>query len=318
MSKKLGAFSINRMLHSVLRFGSIILVVLAIIILALLSFVTNLGIDPSIRNITTIALIALVLNFMIWDMFYKDQYNKVMSEDINNGAKNKYSVHVRYYKARKGFTQQQLRANIRKYNQNYINAWLEDIEDITGRKVNDTVIDTKTGLKEIGIRNGRYKGNSHKFLIWRVKHRKYPKSGIKTPRQLLNILSVGKSDAMKIHTNAENVHRNVGRVTKIITSFVGTFLAASIVYEFIEGTWESAIVKLIINITLIFASLFFGAVSGLKGAQMQLSVTEEICDLLEEWKNVPADIEKYGDIIIDDTDIKTEEKPVDDRCISIE
>lgn len=297
MKNKLLSFNINMLLHAILKYGSILLVVISIVILALLSFVTNIQFDPELRNVTIVTAIALVLNVVIWDTFYKDQNSKVLSEDIKASGLKRYSVHKRYYDARKGFTQQQLRANIRKYNQDFVQSWLDDIEDITGRKIEDTK-DEHDNIVDIGVRNGGYRGNSHKFLIWRVKHRLYPKSGIKSPRQLLNMLSVGKSDSMKIHTNAAKTYHTTGRLAKTFTSLLGALLGASIVYDFITDNWETALIRLAINILLIVMSIVFGSASGIKGAQIQLSSTEEVCELLEEWKHEPAELDKYGDILV--------------------
>lgn len=294
MKNKLLSFNMNTFLHSILKYGSIILVVISVIVLALLSFVTNIQFDPELRNVTIVALVALVLNCMIWDIFYKDQNAKVLSNDVNAAANNKYSVHKRYYDARKGFTQQQLRAGIRKYNQDFVQSWLEDIEDITGRKIEDT-LDAIGNVVDVGIRNGRYKRNSHKFLIWRVKHRLYPKSGVKSPRQLLNMLAVGKSDTMKMHTSAAKIYHTSHRISKIFTSLFGALLGASIVYEFIADHWETAIIRLVINVLLIAMSIVFGSISGIKGAEIQLASTEEVCELLEEWKHEPPLVEKYSE-----------------------
>lgn len=311
MKSRILSFNINTFLHSILKYGSIILVVVSIAVLALLSFVTNIQFDPEMRNVTIVTLVALVLNCSIWDMFYKDQNAKVLSEDVTAALAKQYSVHKRYYDARKGLTQQQLRIEIRKYNQAFTQSWLEDIEDITGRKIDDT-IDDKGNIIDVGIRNGKYRGNTHKFLIWRVKHRLYPKSGVKSPRQLLNMLSVGKSDSMKMHTNAAKVYHTSHRITKIFTSFCGALLGASIVYEFITDHWETASIRLAINILLIVMSIVLGSASGIKGAQIQLSSTEEVCELLEEWKQQPAEFNKYSDInvIVENTsqEVEDEEK----------
>lgn len=311
MANKIGSFNVNKLLYSVLRWGSIILVIFSIILLSILSFVTNLGLSPSIRKITTFALVGSILNYLIWDTFYKDKYTSVMSKDIEQIAAKKYSVHKRYYDARKGLTQDELRQYIREYNLAFVKAWLEDVEDATGLSVEQ-------------IMKTRYRGNSHKFLIWRVKHRKYPKSGIRSPRQLLSMLSVGKSENMKVRTNADAIYLNFRRARKIITSIFSMFFAASIVYDFIQSGWEKAIVQVVIGIGLIFGSLFFGSMSGLKGAQIKLSATEEVCELLEEWRKQPPKINKY-DMFEDESTDNTEEtvaqeevnKPVDMRVIEI-
>lgn len=308
MSRKGANLNANKILHSIIRWGSIVLVILSIVLVALLSFVTDLGLSPSVRSLTTVAIVGVVLNYLIWDTFYKDQYTGVMSKDIEEASKGKYSIHKRYYDARKGFTQEKLREQIRSYNQSFLQAWLNDVEDITGRKIEE-------------MRKGKYYGNTHKILIWRIKHRIYPKSGIKTPRQLLNILSVGKSENMKIKTNSETAYRNIHRVSKLFTSICGMFFAASLVYQFISEGWQSAIIQMVISVALIFASLFFGSMSGLKGAQIKLSIAEEICTLLEEWKAEEPVIEKYDvavdEKIVDDDNKNKEIKPVKHNGIEI-
>lgn len=294
-SNKLSSFSAHKLLYTIIKYGSIILAAASIIVLCLLSFVENIGLSTDFRDVTVITLVALVLNCLLWDTFYKDQYSKVLFEDINAAAQKKYSVHKRYYDARKGYTQAELRAYIRKYNKDFVDSWLQDVEDITGRKIDD-------------IEKESYKHNTHKLLIWRIKHHRYPNSGLHSPQQLLTALSIGQSQGLKLHTNAAEKSHTSKLIVKILTSALTTFLAAAITYNFITDA-QQAILKLVLSILLIFLSILFGATSGVKGGQTKLSTAEQICELLEEWKGKPIDFNKYGDVITEENSLeKTEEK----------
>ena len=139
------------------------------------------------------------------------------------------------------------------------------------------------------------------------------------------MLSVGRSEGMKLTTNAETIYHNSNRIGKLFTSICTMFFAASIVYEFITEGWSHAVIQLVIYIATIFMSLFFGAMSGLKGAQIKLSTVEEVCSLLEDWRNQPPQIDKYDeakDDTVKDEIVKPVEvepqKSVDNRVIEIE
>lgn len=269
MSKeKLSRVSLNGVVNKILSWGTRIFFICAIAVLAYLSFVDSFGISPSIRAITTYGLVSMVLNVMVWESYFKTCYDKELAKDSVN---EKYSVHKRYYLARKGMTYKQLQQHIRTYNKDFIEAWEKDVEDITGRSIED-------------IRKGKYRGNTHKLLIWRVKHRKYPSTGIKTPNDVLYILSVSKSNTMKIDVKESEKFHGIHFATKFISSVLGSLLVASLTYEFIQGGWESAILKLLISIVLLVSSLFFGASNGIKSAKIKLSTAEIVSERLEEWK----------------------------------
>lgn len=291
MTNKISRLNSANIMSSIIKYGTHILFVMAVIVLSYLSFVQNLSLDPSIRNITTIALVALVLNYLIWDSYYKLYYNNTMANDIAN---EKYCIHRRFYYARKGWGYIQLQNEIRKYNQNFRQNWLDDVEDATGYKIND-VVDPNTGFViELGLVNGPYKHRHCKLLIWRIKHRKYPKSGISSPRQLLNVLRVGKTSGTVMKINAAEIYHGVSSVKKILTAAASTFLAAALAYDFIspDGV-RSALLKLILLLLTLFMSFFFGSVSGTKGAQIKLGVAEEVSELFEIWKNESANEEPY-------------------------
>lgn len=280
--KRVTDLSAQKLMSKILKWGTQIVFLAALIIMAYLSFVDNFEIRPDVRNITTIAVVALVLNWIIWDSRYRSEYDKAMTSDIMS---KEYSIHRRYYFARKGLKQAEVQQYIRQYNQDFVKAWKEDVEDITGRKFED-------------IEKEGYKGHDHKLLIWKIKHHKYPMSGIKRAREVLSVLAVSGSDGMKIHIKKAEHQHTFGRIQKIVTSTLSTVLAASITVNFIHGNWESAILTLLLNVVILFMSLFFGAMSGVKGAKLKLSTAEQISELLEEWRKQPPKEEPYQEPVI--------------------
>lgn len=270
-------FDINEITNKLLQVGSSLLFAVAVLILAYLSFVKSFQIQPSWQTMTVIGVVTLVMNWLIWDTKYKDEYEKVLQLDKNNKD---YCIHKRYYEARRGWKYNDLQDKIRQYNKDFLKAWLNDVEDITGRTIKE-------------IEEGPIKGMPHKHLIVRIKKKLYPKSGIKTPRDLLYILSVGKADSMKIKVKAEETYHTTGRINKIFTSMLGAILSASFVFEFIDGNWWNVILRIIITVVFLFMSFFFGAIAGQKGGKLKLSTAEEVSEKLEEWKNIKPSQEPY-------------------------
>lgn len=277
--EKIGKFSSQAIVSAIMKWGAMILFVLAIIVLAYLSFVNDFTINPSVRNISTIGLVALVLNWLVWDTYYRSNYDKILLQDIES---TEYSVHKRYYFARKGWKQKELQLKIRKYNEDYREAYIQDIEDLTGRSREEIISEP-------------YKGNDHKILIWRLKHRKIPTSGIKSSRELMSILQVGSSGNSKINVKKAEHYHSIHRLSKALTAFLSAGLTASLVYDFITDGYEGALLKLLLNIVLLFCSLIFGSLAGIKGAKIKLSIAEEVSELLEEWKNEEPTVVPYKD-----------------------
>lgn len=296
MMKVSSDISAKKIVNKIIKWGTQIVFLAALAVMAYLSFIDSFEIKPSLQNITFVALIALVLNYIVWDSRYKYDYDRTLQDDINNKD---YSVHRRYYDARKGWKQKELQHRIRLYNQDFVSAWLDDISDITGRSIQE-------------IEKEGYKGHDHKYLIFLVKHRKYPKSGIKTPKDLLYALSVSGSEGMKIQIHKAEKTRTFGRLKKVITSLLSTTLAASITVTFISGGWESAALTLLMNIVILFMSLFMGSAAGIKGAKIKLSIAEQISELLEDWSNHSPKEEPFAKTEVVKTenrlDVKKEEK----------
>lgn len=176
---------------------------------------------------------------------------------------------------------------MRQYNQDFREAWLQDVVDITGRSIED-------------IRNSRYKHSVHKILIWRIKHDRYPSTGIKTANSLLYVLSVGRSSTMKINIHESEWYHIRSLILKIITSFCSSFLLASFGYEFIQGEYLSAVLKFVIAIVLVIFTVFLGSRTGYKSAKTKLSTAEAVCEKLEEWRNEIPTETPYKDNVVEE------------------
>ena len=260
---KLSNISSHKVVSKIIKWGSQILFILSLAIMVYLSFVDDIGLTVNLQRLTTIGIIGVVLNALVWDSYYKKNYEAVMQEDVSNSEKGKYSIHKRYYFARKGWKQVPLQTAIRQYNRNYIKAWIMDIEDRCGRTEQEII-------------KGPYKKNSHKWLIYRLKHRVYPTSGIKTPNDLLCLLDVSISNSMRIDVRQAEHFAMKYRLLKLITSVLSVALAASIVVTFLNDGWETAIITLLLNVIILFSSLFLGACLGTRGAKIKLSTVEII------------------------------------------
>lgn len=290
--KKTAESSTQKIVSGIIKWGTQIVFLVSLVVLSYLSFVDSFKIKPSLKSISMISLVALVLNWVVWDSWYTSTYEKLLLQDKIN---KEYSIHRRYYHARRGWKYNELQQYIRRYNINFVKTWETDVEDITGRSIED-------------IRNGPYKGNDYKHLIHKIKHHNYPKSGIKTPKDLLYVLSVSGSDTMKIDIHkAEKLH-TAGRISKLIKSALSTLFAASIVVNFVDSDWQSAALTLLINIAILFSSLFFGSLSGAKAAKVKLALAEEVSEMLEEWRNVPPSEEPYTEYKVFAEEVKS--KPI--------
>lgn len=308
---KLNNVSSHKVISQIIKWGSQILFILSLGIMAYLSFVDDIFMSLDLRRLTTIGIIGVVLNALVWDSYYKKNYEAVMQEDTTNADKNKYSIHKRYYLARKGWKQVPLQEAIRKYNRDYIKAWIMDIEDICGRTEQEIVSEP-------------YKKHSHKWLIYKLKHRLYPKSGIKTPNDLMDLLAVDVSSTMKIYIHQAEHFAMRYRITKIITSILSVALAASISVVFLQDGWATACITLLLNVIILFTSLFLGSLLGTKGAKIKLSTVEKISGLLEEWKNVEPEIEPYtynvqevSEVLSENISMETNENSITKNVIEL-
>lgn len=276
-----------------------VMLAVAIILLAYMSFVEEFTFAPSLRAITTFGLVSMLLSISLWESFYDSAYTKELNADIQN---EEYSIHKRYYFARKGWKYIDLQNCVRQYNKDYREAWLRDVEDITGRTIDD-------------IRNGGYKKQNHKILIWRIKHGKYPTTGIKVASSLLYVLSVGKSYGMKMDVQESEKYHAKMLTGKIFSSLALSFLAASFTYQFITGDYLSAILRLTITLTMTCFSVLLGAKTGYKAARTKLSTAEAVSEKLEEWRGtIPTEVPYKEESDIKNV-LETDEleKPIEDE-----
>lgn len=288
---KVSRFAKNRLVSKVLACGAWVMLAAAISVLSYMSFVDTFYFTPSVKSLSTLGLVSLILNVSLWESFYDSLYNKQLNFDMDN---EEYSIHKRYYLARKGWKYAELQSCVRKYNQEFREAYLQDVEDITGRTIQQ-------------IKTGRYKHHTHKILIYKIKHDKYPTTGIRVASDLLYVLSVGKSGQMKINLKESEKFHAKKLTSKILTSICTSFLVASFGYEFITGNYLSALLKLIIMIVMICFTVFLGASTGYKSAKMKLATAEAVSEKLEEWRNqIPEEV-PYKDLEVVD-EIVTHEK----------
>ena len=278
--KKLSNISSQKLISQILRWGTQIIFASAIVVMAYLSFVENVNINFDLRKLTTIAIVGIALNYIVYNSYYRKNHEIVIQTDLLNADNGKYSIHKRYYFARKGWKDGELRDAIRAYNQTFVKSWKQDVEDVCARTEEEIV-------------NGPYKGCDHKLLIWRLKHHRYPKSGIRGPKDMLYLLSVSSADSMKFKPRAAEHYGTINKLSKLITSVLSMALAASITVDFLQGQWATALITLLLNIVILFSSLFVGSIAGMKAGKMKLATVEEACERLEEWKNVKPSEEPY-------------------------
>lgn len=130
--KKVNDLSTQKVMTTIVKWGTQIVFLISIVIVSYLSFVDDFKIKPSLKNVSILSAVAAVLNWIVWDSWYTSMYEKSITLDRNNPE---YSVHRRYYNARKGWKYNDLQNCIRNYNRNFVEQWKVDVEDITGRTI---------------------------------------------------------------------------------------------------------------------------------------------------------------------------------------
>ena len=232
-------------------------------------------------GIFSIALVAL--SWINWTAFYRRQYEKVMAEDIEQHANNKYSIHVRYYNAIKDYNDIELQKDIDKFNDEYTAKWLRWVEKRTGYSVEE-------------IKKLPYKGFKYKFIMWRIKHHKYPQSGYTTSMELMSLFAFQEANLNKRDLRADRRYYTWHALQKFVTTLMTVVVGASIIPEMISGEWWTAILKLILGIFSIGMSVIFGALNGIQGARLKLSTVEEACGDLERWAEKKPEKAPYDEI----------------------
>lgn len=284
--QKFSGLNTKNIVETVLRFALPIIFALAILTMVYFSFIESISFPGDWRSITLFGLAGGSLSYIIWLTSYRKQYENIIDEDLNNEV---YSIHRRYYFARRGWKLEELQRKLEIAKQNFKEAWVKDIEEMTGR------------TRENIIKQG-YKGFAHKILIYRLKHNLFPKYGVRYARELLQVLNVAYSPERPIAIRAAEQHFKVHATTKLIITILILCTTGSIVIEFLTGSLWTALFRLVIAVITLVASLVMGSVNGYVGAQKKLGVAETVSETLEEWRNA----------VVTEEPFREKEKPVEE------
>lgn len=285
-------FNMNNILTQILEFGAYFVLIGSILLLAYLSFIDSFEGSLDLKVLGIFSAATVFSSWMCWNMFYRKQYEKVMSDDIAQQSLNKYSIHSRYYVAIKDWKDADLQIAIDRFNDEYIKKWLNWVERITGvpiKSKKEKYVDSDTGeekiIEEKGIEELPYKGFKHKLLMFRIKHRKYPESGYKTSMELMSLFSYQDANFNKRELKADKKFYKGGSIKKLIVSLLLITTGASLTPVLIAGNYETVILRLMLAIGSLLSSTFMGAMNGVKGARIKLSIVEDVCADLERWAN---------------------------------
>lgn len=296
-------FNMNYVLSRIINYAAYLIVLASILVLTCLSFVETFNFDYDWKTITIFAVATVILSWTCWNTFYHKQYEKLMDEDIEQQSKKNYSIHARYYNASKDWTDAELQIAIDKFNDEYTDKWLRWVEKTTG-----VPIETKkevyndNGKEEIktilGIKERPYKGFKYKRLMWRIKHHKYPKSGYKTSMELLSLLSYQDANFNKRDLRADKRFYTVRSLKKLFSSILIIFVGASLIPEMIDGSYWSALLKLVLALVTLMTSILMGAMTGIRGARLKLSIIEDACMDMERWADKKPVLSPYKEPIV--------------------
>lgn len=278
--QRFSGLNTKNIVETVLRYALPIMFTLAILVMIYFSFIDNISMPGNWRSVTLFGLSGGALSYMIWVTSYKKQYENILDEDLNNEV---YSIHRRYYFARRGWKIEELQMKLEIAKHNFVEAWIKDIEEITGRKREDII---KQG----------YKGFAHKVLIYRLKHNLFPKFGVRYARELLQVLNVAYSPNQPIAIHAAEKHYRWHATTKLIFTILILCTTGSILIEFLTGSILTALFRLAVAIISLVTSLVMGSVNGYVGAQKKLGVAEMVSENLEEWKGMVVTEEPFKEV----------------------
>ena len=282
-------FNLNNILSQVINYLAYVIAVGSVLVLIYLSFINEFQVELDWKTIGIFSIVVVALVWINWNAFYRRQYEKVMAKDICQLEENKYSIHGRYYAAIKDYTDEELQRCIDNYNAEYERRWLNWVENYTGFPIETTAIkeinaDGTETIKTItGIKDLPYKGFKHKILMWRIKTHHYPQSGYKTSVELSSLLSFQDADLSKKNLKSDRQYYRRKSISKFITTLLTIGLGASLVPEMITGEYAAAILKLILALGTLGAAIVSGALSGIQGARLKLSIVEDVCFDLERW-----------------------------------
>ena len=301
-------FNLNTIMTVLLNYAAYIVLIGSAAILIYLSFIKKLNVHIDVVTFTVFAGAVILLSFITWNTFYKRRYEKVMADDIEQYAKNKYSIHVRYYNAIKGWTNNELQNAIDEYNKEYVASWLNYVESDTGVPIETTYVqevDERTNqpkfdennkpilTKVLGIKDRPYRGFFHKILMWRIKHHKYPKSGYKSAITVSSLFSYNDSELNKRNLHASKTHLCVSGAFRLFSTILVVCVGAALTPDILEENFIAVVMKLIVGLWILISGAIGGTISGAKGAKIKLSVVEDVCKDLEQWADKKPIIEKY-------------------------
>ena len=291
-------FNMNNILSQIINFAAYIILVLSSVVLIYLSFIEAFKIQIDWTTLTIFTGATVLLSWVNWNMFYKRQYEKLMADDIAQHDLQKYSIHSRYYNAIKDWTDSELQEKIDEFNDEYTAKWLRWVEKHTGYPIETKtevvldneghpVIDEVTGKPKLivtpGIKDLPYKGFKHKGLMRRIKNHNYPQSGYKTSMELMSLFSFQESNLNRRDLTADKRFYTRHAFSKFISLLLILSLGASLIPEMVSGNYASAILKLVLALGGLFAAVFQGALNGVRGARLKLSIVEDTCADLERW-----------------------------------
>lgn len=293
-------FNMNNVLGKVIAYGAYLIVIGSVLILAYLSFVETFDIQWDWKTIGVFSGATVLLAWTCWNTFYHKQYEKLMDEDINQQAKNEYSIHARYYVAIKDWKDKELQEAIDRFNEEYVRKWLNWVEKTTGvpietckQKIVDPVTKEEKIVEVKGIKDLPYRGFRHKRLMWRIKNHKYPTSGYKTSMELMSLFSYQDANFNKRNLRADKNFYARKTISKLVISILIIVTGASLIPEMINGEYWSAVLKLALAVGSLLSGVFMGAMNGVRGARLKLSVVEDACCDLERWAEKKPLIEPY-------------------------
>lgn len=318
-------FNLNNILSAIINYAAYIILVISVAIMLYLSFVQKFDIEIDLLTVTIFSIALIALSWVNWTTFYKRQYEKIMTEDIEQNEQGKYSIHVRYYNVIKDYSDIELQRDIDKFNEEYTKKWLRWVEKTTGvpiesryeieldengkPKLDDAGEPIKIFVK--GIKDLPYKGFKYKRLMWRIKHHKYPESGYRTSMELMSLFAFQEANLNKRDLKADRKFYTIHATQKFFTTFMTVVFGASIIPEMISGEWWGAVLKLILGLFSIGMSVVFGAINGIQGARLKLSTVEEACGDLERWSDKKPILAPYGEPNVENKVENDEKKSTD-------
>lgn len=314
-------FNLNTILSQLINWVAYIIFIISLGIIFYLSFVQSFEIVTDWRSLTIYSGTAVLLVWINWMNFYKRQYESVMSEDIDQHSKNQYSIHARYYLAIRDWSDKELQLKIDEFNKEYTKKWIQWVEKTTGVPVETCVkvkedqygnpiigVDGKPEMvKVIGIKDLKYKGFKHKILMWRIKHHVYPQSGYKTSMELMSLFSYQDSNLNKRHLKADRFFYVRKSSTKLLSSLLIVTMGGGLIPQMVQGDWWTVALRLIIALGSLAGAILMGSINGVRGARIKLSVVEDACVDLEQWKGTKPVLGPCNINFEQESDITSEE-----------